>query len=280
MVSIAEGIKKSAEILSAGNITAPMSEAQILLSDILKRDVVYLKIHANEPIEDGLFKDYLKKSALRAEGKPMAYITGKKEFMSLEFAVDENVLIPRPETEELCELIISYAGDKALELLDICSGSGAICCSVAHYCRGISAIGTDISDGALSVAIFNAERLGLSDRVNFIKNDALKGGICHKFDIVVSNPPYIETDEMLRLEHTVRDFEPSLALDGGEDGLMFYRAITANIDNCLKKEGMLFLEIGYNQAEAVCSLMKEKFKKIRVIKDYSGHDRIIAAQLA
>ncbi len=280
MVSIAEGIKKASDIMSGGDVPYPLHEAQLLLSDILKKDMVYLKIHSDNILSENEENELLAKADERAAGKPMAYITGKKEFMSLEFAVNENVLIPRPETEELSELLISYIGDKALELLDLCSGSGAICCSVAHYCKNLRATGADISDGALETARINAEGLELSDRICFIKHDVLKGGLEKKFDIVVSNPPYIESCEIPLLESTVKDFEPMLALDGGEDGLIFYKAIIANIERCLKKEGMLFLEIGYNQAEAVTAAMKDKFKNIRVIKDLSGHDRIITAQLA
>lgn len=280
MVSIAEALKKSVDILSAKAVPSPLREAQILLADILGKDMVYLKIHPDELLTDDIMAKLSELSIQRAEGRPMAYILGRKEFMSLEFIVNENVLIPRPETEEIAELIIDYAGDRDIELLDLCTGSGAICCSVAHYCKNLCATGADISDEALFVAKENAQRLGLTDRVSFIKKDILKGGYDRKYDIVVSNPPYIESKTIRALEPTVRDFEPSLALDGGEDGLMFYRAIINNIETCLKKEGMLFLEIGYNQAEAVLNELNGKFRNICVIKDLSGHDRIIRAQLA
>ena len=195
--------------------------------------------------------------------------------MSLEFEVDENVLVPRPETEELVDIIIEMFKGDAPNILDLCTGSGAICLSLAHYINNASCTGIDISFKALEIAKKNSEKLNLNNRCIFKQMDVLNpqnlGG---SFDIVVSNPPYIESTVIDTLDNTVKNYEPLLALDGGSDGLVFYRKIVNDISYYLRNGGMLFFEIGYNQGEAVKDIMSQKLKDVRIIKDISGHDRI------
>lgn len=274
MVKISDAILISQKILE-GNVSSARSEAQALLGFVLKKDRLYLSTHKDDEISDDDYKKLLSLSDMRAKGKPFAYITGTKEFMSLEFEVNENVLIPRPETEELVDTIIDIYRGKAPRILDLCTGSGAICLSLAYYLENARCTGVDISPSAIETAKKNAEKLKLSDRCDFCLQDVLNDSYTgEKFDALVSNPPYIETKIIETLENTVKNYEPRLALDGGEDGLLFYRTIIENISSYLKKGGMLFFEIGYNQGEALKEMMNDKFSDVKIIKDLSGHDRI------
>lgn len=274
MVRISDAIAVSQEILKS-SIPDCRGEAQKLLSYVIKKDKLYLATHKDEEISLEDIEKLKKISTQRAKGKPFAYITGIKEFMSLEFEVDENVLVPRPETEELVDIIIEMFKGGAPNILDLCTGSGAICLSLAHYINNASCTGIDISFKALEIAKKNSEKLNLNNRCIFKQMDVLNpqnlGG---SFDIVVSNPPYIESTVIDSLDNTVKNYEPLLALDGGSDGLVFYRKIVNDISYYLRNGGMLFFEIGYNQGEAVKDIMLQKLKDVRIIKDISGHDRI------
>ncbi len=280
MVKIADAIDASFEILK-GKVPSPRFEAELLAGHILKKDKLQLLICKNDEINEEDFEGIKAFSQKRASGTPMAYITGIREFMSLDFEVNENVLIPRPETEELVSLIIQMYEGRAPKILDLCTGSGAICCSLAHYLKGADCVGIDISPDAIDIARKNAGQLGVADRVSFAAGDVLnfeyRDG---EFDLVVSNPPYIETDIIESLDIGVKNHEPRLALDGGADGLLFYRKITSDAHKYLKKGGMIFFEIGYNQGEAVTELMTNTFINIKLIKDLSGNDRIVMGQLA
>lgn len=215
----------------------------------------------------------------RLLGEPLQYIMGECEFMSLDFYVKSGVLIPRIDTETLVEYLIDEIGSNRTEILDICAGSGCIGISIAHYRKGIYANLADVSDIALETARENIERHNLSERVRAVKMDILKECPDKKYDIVVSNPPYIETDVIDTLQIEVKDYEPRLALDGGYDGLVFYRRITKIAPLILKKDGILAFEIGYNQGSAVKKLMGENFDGVRVIKDFCGNDRVVTGRL-
>ena len=275
MVKISEAINLSQSILK-DSIPSPRLDAEIIVCHVLKKDRLFLTINRDFEISKFELDTIKALSHLRASHKPMAYITGIKEFMSLEFTVNENVLIPRPETEELVSLIIEENKGKNLKILDLCTGSGAICVSLAHYIKDSYCVGVDISSRALEIAKINAEKIGVAKRCEFKLMDVLKpASLNEKFDIVVSNPPYIESETVESLDTTVKSFEPRLALDGGDDGLTFYRQITKNISLYLKKGGMLYYEIGYNQGKAVKKLMENEFTNTQIIKDLSGHDRIV-----
>lgn len=279
MVKISEAIALSQNILRE-SFSSPRLDAELIVAHVLKKDRLYLAINKNLEIDDSKLSLIKEFSYERASGKPLAYIIGIKEFMSLEFEVNENVLIPRPETEELVSLLIEEHGDKNVKILDLCTGSGAICLSLSYYIKSSHCTGVDISCEALKTAQRNADKLGLSQKCDFKHFDVLNpDAFENKFDIVVSNPPYIESEIINTLDHSVKNFEPHLALDGGYDGLVFYRKIIENISLYLKNGGMLYFEIGYNQGEAVKSLMENKFTDIRLIKDLSGHDRIVSGKL-
>ncbi|MBQ9790930.1 MAG: peptide chain release factor N(5)-glutamine methyltransferase [Clostridia bacterium] len=212
----------------------------------------------------------------RKKGRPLAYIIGNTEFFGRVFETKEGVLIPRPETELLVEEVLKIAKNMGAEkILDIGTGSGAIAISLAFETNA-KLVAVDISDGAIEIANKNAKTLGAD--VEIIKSDLFEK-IDEKYDIIVSNPPYIKTAVLSTLDREVRDHEPILALDGGEDGLDFYRKIIENAPKYLKDDGYVAFEIGFDQAEDLKRLLKKDFENINVIKDYNKHDRIVIAKL-
>lgn len=224
--------------------------------------------------------------------KPVQYITHKCEFMSLDFFVNENTLIPRPDTETLVEHILDCCKKIPrgnIKLLDIGTGSGCIAVSLLYYLKTARAACTDISAEALSNARLNAEANNIGSRITFIKNNVLNGfpifppEFDDGFDFIISNPPYIKTEEILNLEKNVSNYEPELALDGGADGLKFYRKIIAETISsyCLKPGGILAFETGCDQGQAVSELLTEtgRFDNILIIKDLSGNNRVVSAAL-
>ncbi len=219
----------------------------------------------------------MKAVELRLKHIPLAYIFGKTNFYGYDFMVNENVLIPRLDTEILIEKLKEdiLSQNKKVSVLDIGTGSGAIAIVLKKETdASVSAV--DVSCEALEVAKKNAETLGAE--IEFALSNLFEN-VKGKFDFVVSNPPYIESDVCLTLEPEVVDNEPILALDGGKDGLDFYREIINQAPNFLNDGGKLYFEIGYNQAEAVSNLMKENFKNIKVYKDYGGNDRVVAGEI-
>ena len=207
---------------------------------------------------------------------PLSYITGTRDFMGLTFEVSRDVLIPEQDTENLVEEIMRQlcGGEK---ILDLCTGSGCILLSLLHYSNGTTGTGTDISEKALEVAGRNADRLGLSERVRWRQGDLFEAVVGdERYDIIVSNPPYIRSEVIPHLSPEVSVHEPHLALDGGEDGLKFYKKIIPEAAGHLVTGGMLFVEIGFDQAEAVSALMRDAgYYEVRTIRDYGGNDRIV-----
>ena len=278
MVSLADCLAKGVDILR-GTEYARL-EAEILLCHVLKKDRLYVAVHSRDPRSTESADRFWELCQRRAKGEPSAYITGTKEFMSLEFEVNPSVLIPRPETEMLAELICNKYKGKNANIIDICTGSGAIACSVAHYLPDALVTALDISEAALDVAARNCQKTKVAHRVTLMRADALKKiDVPQKFDLAVSNPPYIESRVISELDTDVKDFEPRLALDGGEDGLIFYRQIVNNIRSVLKERGELYFEIGSNQGSAVANIMSAHFENVTVIKDLAGLDRIVTGQL-
>lgn len=216
----------------------------------------------------------------RQSGEPLQYILGECEFMSLDFYVERGVLIPRSDTETLVEAVIEKTDEnKDMKILDICTGSGCIGISTAHFRSSAYVDLIDISDKAIEIAKKNIVRNNVQSRVKVQKMDILNEYPSEKYDIVVSNPPYIETEVIDTLQTEVKNHEPRLALDGGEDGLIFYRRITGIAPEILKKGGMLAFEIGYNQGKAVSALMEKNFCDVRIIQDFSKNDRVVTGIL-
>lgn len=265
---INEALLKASEKLSAVT-DVPALEAKLLMETACHCDRLFLIKNRSEELAPEKLNVFFTLVEERLTGRPIAYITGRKEFMELDFTVSGDVLIPRPDTEVLVECAIS-SGKKSI--LDIGTGSGAIAVSLAHYIKGSNLTAIDISDKALAVAKSNADKNNVC--VNFKKSDILTDPIDGVFDLIVSNPPYIRSAVIPTLAPDVKNFEPHLALSGGDDGLMFYRAITKKAPSALAAGGMLMFEIGFDQAEAVCAIMAEHFTGISVVKDLAGCDRV------
>ena len=262
---------KLAKLLKEASDYIRKEDAAALACGLFECDRGALILKMQEDISEevaSVFREYVKKAS---EGMPIAYILGKKEFYSLDFFVTNDVLIPRPDTEILVDEIIPLA--KGKKVLDICSGSGCIGISVLKNAV-CSLTMIDISEKALEIARKNCTLNGVS--AELIKKDILNEDINEKYDIIVSNPPYIESETVLSLDKNVRDFEPHLALDGGADGLTFYPVITKKATLALNEGGILAFEIGFNQGKAVSDILKEHgFENVRIIQDYAGHDRVV-----
>lgn len=254
--------------------------SKILLKHLLKKEDSYLIVNSEEnvPIEiENIFKNSIE---ILNSGNPIQYVTNNQEFMKMNFYVDENVLIPQPDTEILVEEVINICNKKNLEynILDLCTGSGAIGISLAKYIENSKITMSDISKNALDIAKKNAIQNKVKEKCNFIKSNMFEN-IKEKYDIIVSNPPYIKTDVISSLDIEVQN-EPSIALDGGEDGLEFYRIIANEARKYLKKDGFLALEIGYDQKDEVINLLKDtgKYGDIYSKKDFANNDRIIVGK--
>ena len=279
MVILKDVLISCADILKAC-VPSPFMEAEIILGHIILKDSLYIKTHPDLTLTEETEKLAYSLCQRRAKGEPVAYITGTKEFMSLEFEVNSNVLIPRPDTEIITEYIIEKYRNRAPKILDLCTGSGAIAISLAKYIVNSQITATDISKDALEVAERNAKKHNVDQRIDFLVKDALKDyEFYDKFDIVVSNPPYIETSVISSLMKDVSEYEPKLALDGGEDGLIFYKKTVNNIRKILKPGGELVFEIGYNQGKSVSEIMEKDFSFVQVSKDFGNNDRMVTGQL-
>lgn len=276
-MKIKEILQKAIKKLNENKIEEPVIKARILLSYILNVKKEYLVIHYEDDIDKIKENEYNKLIDKLIHHTPLQYITNYQEFMKLNFYVDKNVLIPRQDTEILVEEVINNCNknvENTYEILDLCAGSGAIGISLAKYIKNTQVLCTDISSKALEIAKNNA-------RQNNVKNIKFKysnmfENIEEKFDIIVSNPPYIKSDIIEQLDKEVQ-FEPYIALNGGKDGLDFYRIIINEAYKYLNKSGKLYLEIGYDQKEEVIDLIKKsgKYKEINSKKDLSGNNRII-----
>lgn len=273
--TIGDALKEGIALLNKNNIESAGTDARILMEYALGCDGLYLVVHRSDIIDKQEADLFFALVGRRAQNEPVAYIVKNREFMSLDFYVDENVLIPRPDTEILCERIISVYKDKNVSILDMCTGSGAIAVALAKYIPRARVLGIDISEKALKVARFNSEKNGTSQNCSFALHDAAKPFDRFKADCVVSNPPYIPTGDIEFLEKNVRDFEPRLALDGGDDGMYFYRSILKNIHFCLKSGGILAFEVGCGLAYEVSGLMKNDFYEIEIINDLAGMERVV-----
>lgn len=276
-------LKRGVEIIGDRKYSNPQLEATLVLCKLLDVDKVYIYTHGKDRVSQQIVDKFLKLMGKRATGYPIQYILKEKEFMGLEFYIEEGVLIPRPDTEILVEYVLDYIDeryqDQPINFLDLGIGSGAIALSVAYYRRNVKVYGVDIEDIPLKVGHINKERFKL-DNVNLYKGD-LFGGIEgldleEKLHIIASNPPYIPKGEIENLQGEVKDYEPIDALAGGEDGLDFYREIIPKSKKYLQPEGLLIFEIGFDQGSRVKDIfMEEGFQGIQILKDLQGLDRVI-----
>lgn len=264
------------------NIDTARLEAQLLLAKVLKKTKLYLMIHNDEKVSKESKDEFLKLLEKRREKMPIKYILGEGDFMGLDFYLEEGVLIPRSDTEVLVEEVLSKIPEEScMKVCDLCSGSGAIGISLAYYRKNIEVDCIDYYDIPEKVTKINIKKNNLQDRVHFIKSDLLDEVIKEKikYDILVSNPPYIKEKEINELMSDVKDYEPRTALSGGEDGLVFYRRIVQDSLKVLKKNGILAFEIGCDQGDEVKELMESKgYKEVKVIKDLAGLNRVVTGR--
>ncbi|VYU20113.1 peptide chain release factor N(5)-glutamine methyltransferase [Clostridium tertium] len=286
----AEGIKdknktignlldEGSKILKESDVDTYILDAQLLLGMVLGKDKIYLITNRDKEVSSKDEKEYLELIEKRSRKMPIKYILGETEFMGIDLDVEEGVLIPRGDTEVLVEEILSIIDkEDSLEVCDLCSGSGAIGISLAIFRKNIKVDEIDYYDIPEKVTKSNILKHALEGRVKFIKSNLLSEVIKvgKKYDVIVSNPPYIKASDIPELMDDVKVYEPHTALDGGEDGLVFYRKIIKESKLALKKNGLLAFEIGHDQGESVKKLMEEEcFSNIKLVKDLAGLDRVL-----
>ena len=282
--------------LKKANVEDPSSEAGLLLSWLLNKELSFVIAHPEKELEPEWAKRYEDLVERRCRKEPFHYITGTREFMSLAFEINPHVLIPRPDTELLAQAALYSLGirpsffsfkemfrlpeKKAYRAADVGTGSGCLAVSLAYYCKNVNVTAVDISEDALFQARKNGEKWGVNNRIQWLHRDflELKGKQEPLYDLIVSNPPYIPTEAVEGLMEDVKGYEPRLALDGGDDGLVFYRALSVKGKELLKTDGILIAECGYDQAQAVSRLFsKQGFRRTLILTDLAGIERVVAA---
>ncbi|MCI9064047.1 MAG: peptide chain release factor N(5)-glutamine methyltransferase [Clostridia bacterium] len=280
-MTIKELMNQGTMILKNERIDAPKNKARIILQFTLKKSREYLIIYDSKEVTKTQREEYIKNIKRLVMGEPLQYITGMQEFMKLKFLVTKDVLIPQPDTEILVEEAI-----KILEkiqnpvILDLCTGSGAIAISIAKYIQNVKIYATDISKKALDIAKENARLNGVTNNIEFIESDLFEKLKDKKFDVIISNPPYIATNEIKKLPIEVQN-EPKLALDGGKDGLDFYKRIAKEGYKYLNRKGYICLEIGYDQKNDVQKIISDERRYVDTYckKDLCQNDRVIVTRI-
>ena len=277
MLNVLDAINLSSTYLEKKNISSPRLNAELLLAEVLSCKRIDLYLSFDRPLTEHEINDYREFIRRRGNHEPLQYIIGKAEFYGNEFIVNENVLIPRPETEILVdEVIAKNVNSSSLKILDVGTGSGIIAVSLAKELITANFDAFDVSEEAVNIALKNASLNGVSDKINFFVADIFNyEGNNDYYDIIVSNPPYISHEDYNNLEIDVKEYEPKISLTDLQDGLTYYKTIINKSSKWLKKDGYLFFEIGYNQGKDVENLMNEYFYDIKVVKDFQNFDRVI-----
>jgi release factor glutamine methyltransferase len=282
-LSIKKLLHEGRELLAQASITSPDFEARILLGFVIGHSLEYMLSHSSDNVSTKLAKKFFSLIERRCKHEPIAYIVGKKEFYGVEFKVNKHVLIPRPDTETLVELAIQCMASpqvSSISILDLGTGSGCLLLSLLKIFPLSSGLGVDIQARSLAVATQNAKRLKLSKRAKFSNKNWQNLQLKKKFDLIVSNPPYIRTHGISELEADVKTYEPVCALDGGYDGLVCYRSLMPIIRKLLKPNGISILECGYDQLHSIVEIATENGLTLtKHMKDYSGTVRAIALNI-
>lgn len=274
-MKIKEALIEGRDYLKDLEYTDPIYETRRILSDLLNKDLSYLVSHDEDLLDSKIENKYFEILEKRQKGIPLQYILGEEDFYGRTFKVIEGVLIPRQDTEISVEKILNVIENNQINnMLEIGCGTGIVSISVDLE-SSVDVTAVDISEKALENTRINKENL--NSKIKIIKSD-LFSNINEKFDLIYSNPPYIKSCEIENLQVEVRDYEPKLALDGGEDGLFFYRSIIKSSPEFLNNKGFLVFEIGHDEAEDICNLMKDKFE-VEVYKDLNNLDRVVVGQL-
>ena len=278
-MNLNEAIKKGFSFLKKGDVISPQLDAELLLSKVIRKDRKYLALNYNEVLNEKKIDDYNDLLKSRLLGKPIAYLLNKKDFWKNEFYVTNNVLVPRPDTEIVVEEILSMTKFKdKINFLDIGAGSGCIILSILKEKIKFNGVALDISKKSLEICRINAKILNVSNRIKFFKSD-IDNFNYGKYDLIVSNPPYIKSLDLKYLEKDVKNFEPKLALNGGIDGLSEIKKVINKTARLIKRNGLFVLEIAFNQKHKVVKLLIERgFYINRIVKDYANNDRCIVCK--
>lgn len=276
-------MKVCIDLLQKQGIEEARLNVELLLAHALQCQRISLYTNFDKPLTKDEIRTFRALFERRLNREPVQYIVGSTGFMGLQFAVDRRVLIPRPETETLVEQAMIACGDQSMSVLDVGTGSGNIAVSLARFCRQCSVLGIDISEQALEVARMNAERHHVEDRVRFALMDVfepLDQLLLRRFDMLLSNPPYVPLDEYETLKMEIRRFEPREAVTDESDGLEFYRRLTEIAPYILNNQGIIMVEVGFAQADAVQEMMKQAgFDRIEQIADLQSIPRVVRAQV-
>ena len=277
-MNIESAIKEGNLILEKNKIRSTKLDSEILLSKVIQKDRKFIILNYKQEIKEDIFNYYISLINKRSSGRPIAYLLGKKNFWNYEFEITEGVLIPRPDTEIIIEEVLRLSKNKnKLKILDIGVGSGCILLSILDEKKDFLGIGIDISKKCIELSKRNASSIGVENRVKFFKSnvDNFNSG---KYDLIISNPPYIKQVSLKYLDKDVKNFEPKLALNGGIDGLSEIRKIIIKSSELIKINGKFVLEIGFDQKQEVIKILKNKgFYINKVLKDYAGNDRCIVS---
>lgn len=283
-MNIGSLLNLATKMLKSRNIDTARLDSQLILGKVLNKDKIYLMINSSEEVEKEKEEEFLNLINKRMENMPVRYILGEVDFMGLDFYIEEGVLIPRSDTEVLVEEVLKIIGeDEKLYVCDLCSGSGAIGISLAYYRKNIMVDLIDFYEKPEKISKKNIIKNNLENQVKFIKSDLLKEPIkeLKKYDIIVSNPPYIKEDVIETLMDDVKNYEPRSALSGGDSGLIFYERIVEESKKVLKENGILAFEIGYDQGDSVSNIMKNNgYIDIKVVKDLAGLDRVVIGRFS
>tara|TARA_B100000787_G_scaffold166922_1_gene152863 strand:- start:70 stop:912 length:843 start_codon:yes stop_codon:yes gene_type:complete len=273
---IQTAISKACIELKKNNIKSPLLDSEILMSKAINKSREFILLNLDQEIKKNNHVYFKRLINERSEGKPIAYLTGKKFFWKYEFNINENVLIPRPDTELIIEQVLKiYKNKSSINFLDIGVGSGCIILTILKEKKKFSGIGIDLSQECLKVCKINANNLGVSNRVKLFKSD-VDNFTFGKYDLIISNPPYIKKLDLKYLDKDVINFEPKLALNGGLEGLSEIRKVISRSSELIKKKGKLILEIAFDQKQEVKRLLRDKkFYINEVVKDLAKNDRCI-----
>ena len=275
-MNIEIAIKKACQELKNNQIGSALLDSEILLSSVIKKDRKFILLNPDKELNQNDQNNFKELILKRSKGKPLAYLTGIKSFWKYDFKVNEKVLIPRSDTEIIIEQVLKiYKNKNYLNFLDVGVGSGCIALSILKEKKSFSGTGIDVSQDCIEICRYNAKKLGVNNRIKLLKSD-VDNLIFHKYDLIVSNPPYIKKFDLNKLNREVINYEPKLALDGGLEGLSVIRKVIKKSSELIKKNGKLILEIGYDQRLSVKKMLNENnFYINKIIKDLAKNDRCI-----
>ena len=275
-MNIEIAIKNACEELNKNKIGSALLDSELLLSKVIKKDRKFILLNPNKKLDQSdqdSFKDLIIE---RSKGKPLAYLTGIKSFWNNDFKINEKILIPRPDTEIIIDQVLNiYKNKRNVSFLDIGIGSGCIALSILKEKKSFLATGVDLSQDCIKICRYNAIKLGVANRIKLLKSD-VDNLFFHKYDLIVSNPPYIKKFDLRKLDKCVKDYEPRLALDGGLEGLSVIRKVIKKSSELIKTHGKLILEIGYDQKVPVKKMLNDNnFYINKIVKDLAKNDRCI-----